>query len=106
MTTAESNEHQKAVDKALCDLDDFINQPPSYEDKKRVREYRHELYPKFGKLVLAMSVNSCNAHDGIVERAYEQADKVIRERYPDKEELVFALDGLSCFNTALLKSKE
>lgn len=42
---------------AIIDLEDFIDQPPSYESEKLVRDYRHELYPRWGKvrdLALAM----------------------------------------------------
>ena len=37
---------------SFIDFDEFLNEPPIYEDKYMVREYRHEAYAKW-KLVLA-----------------------------------------------------
>lgn len=38
------------VKELMCDFEDFINQPPQYEDQRMVRDYRHELYRKWEPL--------------------------------------------------------
>lgn len=35
------------TDARVTRFDAFINEPPQYEDQRKVREYRHELYPKW-----------------------------------------------------------
>lgn len=84
-----SEEHKKAVDQAMCDLDDFINQCPVSEEKRMVREYRHELYPKFEKLVLMLSVfNSAN------ESTTEQLRTELNGRYEDINVLDSKIESL------------
>jgi len=36
---------------AILDFEDFIQAPSEYEDQHRVREYRHEAYPKWALAV-------------------------------------------------------
>lgn len=36
---------------SMLDFDSFLNEPPPYEDKCRVREYRHEAYGKWQRFV-------------------------------------------------------
>lgn len=38
----------------LQDFEDFIDQPPQYEDQRMVRDYRHELYRKWSPLCRAI----------------------------------------------------
>jgi tetratricopeptide (TPR) repeat protein len=40
--------------KAILDFDQFLNEPPSYEEKRMVREYRHDAYPRWAKALDAM----------------------------------------------------
>lgn len=35
---------------AMLAFEDFLNEPPQYEDKRMVREYRHEAYRKWSEL--------------------------------------------------------
>lgn len=42
------------VKSMLLDFEDFINQPPQYEELRMVRDYRHELYRKWGPLCRAI----------------------------------------------------
>lgn len=39
---------------AVLDFDDFLNEPPSDEGERRVREYRHEAYRKWGPVLDAI----------------------------------------------------
>lgn len=41
----------KTLREAMIEFSDFINEPPQYEDKRMVRDYRHELAPKWLALV-------------------------------------------------------
>lgn len=43
----ERDEAASSWEKLLLEFEDFINEPPQYEEMFRVREYRHELYPKW-----------------------------------------------------------
>ncbi len=36
---------------SALEFDDFLNNPPSYESERMVRDYRHEAYPKWKKVV-------------------------------------------------------
>jgi hypothetical protein len=35
---------------AILAFEDFLNEPPQYEDKRMVRDYRHEAYRKWSEL--------------------------------------------------------
>ncbi len=37
------------IPQAALDFDDFLNNPPRYEEKMMVREYRHEAYQRWQK---------------------------------------------------------
>lgn len=37
----------EAIAQAVADLEEFINEPPQYEDQRMVRDYRHETYRKW-----------------------------------------------------------
>ena len=32
--------------KAMTEFEEFLNEPPSYEDRRMVRDYRHDAYAK------------------------------------------------------------
>lgn len=40
--------------KEVLEFEDFINEPPQYEELKNVRDYRHELYPKWQRVLTAI----------------------------------------------------
>jgi hypothetical protein len=46
MTHIDLDALQEAADK----FDTFLNEPPSYEQERMVREYRHDAYPKWVKI--------------------------------------------------------
>lgn len=43
-----------ALPQEVLDFDTFLNTPPEYEDKRMVRDYRHEAYPKWQKAIDTM----------------------------------------------------
>ena len=48
VTTTEAQ--SEGLEKLLVDFTDFIDQPPSYEDQRTVRDYRHALWHKWEPL--------------------------------------------------------
>lgn len=53
-----NDDKQKQVDlaKKLSEFSEFINEPPQYEDKRMVRDYRHELARKWVSVFEAIQV--------------------------------------------------
>lgn len=45
----------KPIDQAMNELYEFINEPPEYEEKTMVREYRHQIFPKLENLRKALT---------------------------------------------------
>jgi hypothetical protein len=45
---------RKLLEEALSDFTDFLNEPPQNEDKYMVREYRHEAYWRWEKLLVLL----------------------------------------------------
>ena len=41
---------REAMEVMMLEFEDFINEPPQYEESYKVRDYRHQLYPKWRKL--------------------------------------------------------
>lgn len=39
------------VPESVAAFEDFLNEPPQYEEQYRVREYRHEAYPKWRRAI-------------------------------------------------------
>src|SRR5216684_2029461 len=46
-STSQPERMDKTLTEALSEFSDFINEPPQYEDKRMVRDYRHELARKW-----------------------------------------------------------
>ena len=44
----------EGLERQLADFTDFIDQPPSYENRRTVREYRHALWRKWWPLFRAI----------------------------------------------------
>lgn len=72
-------------DKVCSEFTDFLNEPPQYEDKYMVREYRHEAYPKW-VLVCEYIKTLCTFAAAQTVRAdenepYARRYRWLRERY-------------------------
>lgn len=60
----------------LCiQLDNAINESPEYEDQRKVREYRHELYPKWRKVHEAFSAKIRSLYAQLDARATVDAQR-------------------------------
>ena len=63
-STAPADMREADLRKMLGEFEDYIDQPPSYEDQRMVRDYRHELYRKWQPLcrsILSLLASSPDA---------------------------------------------
>jgi hypothetical protein len=67
----------------VLDFDQFLNEPPEYEDMRKVREYRHEAYAHWVKVVDAIREygKACAALP-----AAQPSDALLRELLEQRKE--------------------
>lgn len=66
---------------AVLDFDQFLNEPPEYEDLRRVREYRSSAYPKWLKVLSVIKAHLPTARPSQSDDEIERLRSIYNKTY-------------------------